>query len=105
MNIFFQRQQNLAWIHRFGQVIGYFIADGHIHDVLFFAFGNHHHRYIWVQDFNLSQGFEATQAGHIFIQKDDIKTFILAYLNGVFSVGDGHHFISFFFQKEQVGFQ
>jgi hypothetical protein len=55
MNIFLKCKKNLARIYGFGQVVGNFVANGHVHNVFLFAFGNHNHRHIWINVLSASR--------------------------------------------------
>ncbi|MPM03587.1 hypothetical protein SDC9_49854 [bioreactor metagenome] len=105
MNIFLQSQQNLTGIYRFGEIIGNFAANSHIHEIFLLTFRNHDQGHIRMNFLNQRNGFQSAQTRHVFIQEDDVKTFFFTQIHRIFAIGCRNHLISFFFQKKHIDFQ
>ena len=102
VDVLLQREQYLAGVDWLGQVVGYLVADGHVHDVFLLAFRNHHHGHVRVKFFHMCQCLQPAQAGHIFVQKDDVERVLPHHVNGILAVRGRLHVIPFFFQKQDV---
>lgn len=72
VDILFQRQQNLIGVDGLDQIVGYFAADGLVHDVFLLAAGYHDHGSGRLNLLDLLQGFESGDAWHHLVEQDKV---------------------------------
>ena len=99
VQVLFQAEQDLVWIHGLDQVIGDLRADGLLHDVFLLALGDHDHGKIGKFFLDLREGFQAGQSGHVLVQENDVEALLANAFNGVRTIGAGYHLVILFFQK------
>ncbi len=83
----FETQQHLVGINRFDQVIGDLAADGIIHQVLRFIFGDHHHRDLLIDLFYFGQCFQTGNTRHGFIEQYNIERVIFHKIHRIKPIG------------------
>ena len=57
VDMLFQTKQYLTRVDGLDEIVGYFLSDGLLHDLLFLGLGDHHHGQGRVHAFDLLQGF------------------------------------------------
>lgn len=63
VEIFLYGEENLIGIDRLDEVIGYFVSDGLVHDVFFFALGDHDDGNLGIFHLDLAEGIEPLNPG------------------------------------------
>ena len=101
---FFEGKQYLIGFHRFDQVVTDLRADGFIHQILFFIFGDEHHRNIF-DDFQPRKRFQSGNAGHTFIQKNYVVVVLFYFVQCIMTVGNRIYRIAFLLQEHDLRFQ
>ena len=95
VEVLFDGKENLVGIDGLDEVIGYFVSDGLIHDILFLAFRDHDDGNGGVLHFQLTEGVEPTQSGHILVEDNEVEGFVSRFFESVSTVGDCGYFVSF----------
>ena len=103
--MFLEAQEDLGGIDGLYQIVGYLLSDSLLHDMLFFAFGDHHHRYFRTQTFYLLQRLQPVHTRHVLVKKDNIKLPVLDNINSVLSVGGCCYVVVFSFQINDIRLQ
>ena len=102
MDILFERKQNLIGVYGLYQVVGNFLSDGLIHNVLLLALGNHNHHDTWVNLFEFAQGFKSAYSRHLLVEQHKVEVSLTTQLYGIGTVANGHDFIAFLFEEHYV---
>lgn len=102
VEVLLQRQEELIWIDGLDQVIGDLPADGLVHQLLLFALSDHDDGHEGAKFFDSLQGVEARQAGHVFVEEDQVEGLALDGLDGIGSAQDGRHFVALVLEEEDV---
>ncbi len=105
MEVFLYGDENLVWIYRLDEIVGYLASDGLIHDVFFLALGNHYHGRLGMTLFDDSEGLEAGEAGHILVEYDEVEWLGVGHVESVAAVVGCDYIITLVAQKHQVGFE
>ena len=104
MNTFLERQQDLFRMNRFDEVIGNLRTDGLIHDILFLALRHHDDRSSRLNGFNLFQGFQSGQSGHVFVEQYQIEGVLPTCFDGIEAIAHRHDLVAFHFEKQDMAF-
>ena len=100
-----QGGQHLAGMDGLEQVVRNLGANGFLHNAVFLAFGDHHHRQRRASGLYFGQQFQSSPAGHVLVQQNRVKALVQNPLQGIGGVvGSGHHH-STGFQKQAVRLQ
>ena len=70
--MFFNGKQYLVGIDRFDEIVADFPTEGFIHDMLFFALGNHNDGDLRKGGLDLREGFKTAESRHVLIKKNDV---------------------------------
>ena len=105
MDVFFQCQEDLGGVDGFDEVVGDFRADGLVHDVFLFAFGDHDHGRGGAGFLDAREGFQPAQAGHVLVEQDKVVGRGGAPVQRVLPVRGGFHLVAFLFEEQDVCFQ
>jgi hypothetical protein len=72
-----------------------------------FAFGDHHHRDLRINPFDLLQRLQPCHAGHVFVQKNNVDGGLVAAdgIDRILSVAGSYHVVPFSFQINDVRLQ
>ena len=103
VDVLLERQQYLHGVDRLYQVVGDGFADGLVHDVLFFALGNHHDGGLRLYLLDALQCLKPGNAGHHLVKQNQVKRLTLTLLYGINAVAGNGDVIAFFLKKEYVG--
>ena len=105
VDILLQREENLVGVDGFDEIVSYLRPYGLVHDVFLFALGYHHHRHCRHQVLDALQGFQSAQSGHHLIEQHEVKLVLLHLFYGIGTVAHGDDFVTFLFEKHQVGLE
>ena len=103
MDVLLERQQYLHGIDGLYEVVGDGLADGLVHDVFFFALGNHHDGRLRLYLLDTLQSLKARYAGHHLVKQYKVERMLLTLLYGVYAVAGNGDVIAFFLKKDYVG--
>ena len=73
VNVLLQREQDLIGIDGLDEIVGYLLADGLIHDILFLALGDHHHGGGRRQLFDALQRLQTAEARHLLVEQHQVE--------------------------------
>ncbi len=105
MKIFLDREQNLIRVDGFYEIIGDLLSHSLIHDILLLVLGDHDHWNVRHLELDPAECLQPRQAGHILVQKNQIRPGCPRHPHSVMSVIDSENFITFPFKKKNVRFQ
>ena len=105
VQVFFEGKQNLIGIYRFDEIVRNLAAYGLLHDVFFFAFGNHDYRKSGIAVLYHVQHFQARKSGHIFVQKHYVYRLVSQHFKCFIAVYCRCYRIALGFQKKNIGFE
>ena len=105
MDVLLQHQQYLVGVHWLDEVIGYLLPDGLFHNVLLLTLGHHHHGRGWCQFLDALQRLQPAEPRHLLIEQHQVEAALLAKVNGIGAIAARGHFITFLFQKNDVGLE
>ena len=101
----FDGEQELAGADGLDEVVADFAAEGVLHDVFFFAFGDHHDGERGPAEFDLAEGVEAGEAGHLLVEQDEVGQFALELIECVGAGAEGRYAVVALFEEEDVRFE
>ena len=95
VEIFLYGEENLIGIDRLDEVIGYFVSDGLVHDVFFFALGDHDDGNLGIFHLDLAEGIEPAQSRHVFVEDNEVEGLMSSFFKRISSIRYSCDFISF----------
>ena len=95
VEIFLYGEENLIGIDRLDEVIGYFVSDGLVHDVFFFALGDHDDGNLGIFHLDLAEGIEPAQSRHVFVEDNEVEGLMSCFFKRISSIRYSCDFISF----------
>ena len=97
MNMFLEAQQDLTWVNRLDEIIGYLFPDSLLHDMLFLAFRDHYHGHFRMDALEFLQRFQTCHTGHVLIEKNDVARRSSKPVKRIFSIACCYNFVAFIF--------
>ena len=95
VDVLLERQKNLTGIDGLDEVIGYFVSDGLVHDVFFFALGDHDDGNLGIFHLDLAEGIEPAQSRHVFVEDNEVEGLMSSFFKRISSIRYSCDFISF----------
>ena len=84
------------------KIVGYLLPDGLLHDVLFFALGNHHHAYRRIYLLEFAQGFQTADTRHLLVEQYQIEVALTTLIDSIGTVAHSHDLIAFLLEEHDV---
>ena len=103
--MFLDGQQDLAGVDGLEEIVGNLGADGFVHDSFFFALGDHDYRQGREVFFDFVKGFHTRQAGHLFVEENDIDGLVAEGFHRIHPVVERDYFVAFGLKEHHMGFE
>ena len=102
VDVLLQSEQYLDGVDRLDEIVGDFRADSLVHDVLLLALGDHHDRGCRLNLFQFLKCFKSANARHHLVEQNEVKSALVALVDGIGAVSHRHHLISFLLKEHDV---
>ena len=99
VNVLLKREQNLVWVDRLNQIVGYLRAYCLVHNILLLALCHHHNRRGRLYLLYLLKSFKSGKSRHHLVEQHKVEGVLAALLYGIGTVAYSHYLVAFLLQK------